>query len=216
MKRNGSAMQTTGGWTAIVPPGGRKPSVSSLGPYREPAVGAGAALVRQWRSTTTGSIWFLTLFAILWNGILTAMIVNLLGLQTIGVNDHTHSSWGEVLRHDPWIGIFVVFPLIGIVVGYVVVATWINHTRIDLTSNTLIIRRGPLPWRGRFLALPVSAIQQLYVQEYVSHEENDQPATAFRVMARLTDGRDLLVDRGMKVYNDARALEQWIEKRLGI
>jgi hypothetical protein len=82
-----------------------------------------------------------------------------------------------------------------------------------LTSNAVIISRGPLPWRGRFVALAASTIQQLYVQQYVSHEENDQPATAFRVMARLTDGRDIVIDRGMGVYSDARALEQWIEKR---
>jgi hypothetical protein len=39
------------GWAAIDPPGGRKPVVSGLGPYREAPVDMGAAVVRRWRNT---------------------------------------------------------------------------------------------------------------------------------------------------------------------
>jgi hypothetical protein len=132
------------------------------------------------------------------------------------VNDHRHASWSEAIRHDPWIALFVLFPLIGIAFGYAAVALWINRTRIDLDANTLSIRRGPLPWRGRLITVATSTLQQLYVEEYVSHEENDVPAKAFRVMARLTDGRDVLIDRGMEIYEHARALEEWLEERLQI
>src|SRR5439155_9217622 len=125
------------------------------------------------------------------------------------------SPWIAV-RHEPLDGLLVFFPMIGIVVGYVVLAIWVNHTRIDLLSNTLNIKRGPLPWRRRFVAIAASTIQQLFVQRYVSHEENDQPATAFRVMARLKNGRDILIDRGMSAYAVGRASEQVIEKQLQI
>jgi len=207
------------GWTPVDLRGRRKPVVLGLGPYRRPAVHMRAdqttdALFRQWRSTPAESVWYFTLAAIFWSGISTAMIVSMLRLQSIGVNDHSHSSFSQALGHDPWIGIFVVFPLLGIVHGYIAVAKWVNHTRIDLLSSCVIIRCGPLPWRGRFVAIAVSTIKQLCVQQYVGHDENDHLPSAFRVVARLKDGRDIPIDHGMSAYSDARVLEQWIEQRL--
>ena len=186
------------GWTPVKLPGA-KPTVAGLGPYREAAPSTdAAALVRPWRYTTTGRLGFFTLFAILWNGVCAIILSK------------------ESMHHDASMVLAALFPLLGIAFAYGVVAIWINHTRIDLDANTLSIRRGPLPWRGRLVTVTTSTLQQLYVEEYVSHEENDDPVKAFRVMARLTDGREVLIDRGMRIYDHARALEQWLEERLQI
>jgi hypothetical protein len=203
------------GWTPVELPGG-KPVISGLGPYREAgAVKGGAALVRPWRATTTGGIWSLTLFAIAWNGMV-AVFATSAARSGVQISEHSYTSVSEALQHDPSIACFALFPLFGIVVGYLAVAIWINSTRLDLIANTLTIRRGPLPWRGRLVTMDTSTIKQFYVQEYVSHEENEVPAKAFRVKARLSDREDILIDLGMRVYADARALEQWLEKQLGI
>jgi hypothetical protein len=203
------------GWIRVDPAGGQKPMVPDLGPFRVAPVDEGAALLRPWR-TSAGSLWFFKWFALLWITISVPIVIGFVPIWRYGLNDHTHSSWPEALRHDPWIvATVVIAPLLTFVVTYLGLAASINRTRIEISSSTLSIQRGPLPWPGRFVAIAASTLRQVYVQEYESAlHVNDRPVKEFRVMAGLTDGRQIVIDSGMDRYSDARALEQWIEERL--
>jgi hypothetical protein len=198
-----------------VEPEGAKPTVPGLGPYREAAARPSGSIVRAWRGSTTGSLVFLTFFATVWNVGVGAVMVEARGIT---IDGNFYPSLSEALGAHPSNVFIFLFPLAGIVMGYIVLACWINRTVVTATMDALIVERGPLPWRNARVVVSASELVQLYVQAYTSHEENDAPITAYRVMAnrRAGDGSPVLIDRGMKSYEDARALEQWIEERMGI
>jgi hypothetical protein len=206
------------GWTAVDLSDAKKPVAPSLGPYREAATAeTGAAVERRWRWTTTGNTAFLILFTLVWNGILVLMmVITLRGHQAVTVENHTHASWTEAAAHDPWVLLFLSFPLVGVGMAYLLAAVWFNRTQVALRSGWVVITRGPLPWRRRLVTVAAATLREVYLDEYVSHEENERPTTAYRVNARLTDGSEMMIDRGMKYYEDAWSLVKWIETQLKI
>jgi hypothetical protein len=178
------------------------PTQPPLGPYRELAVPVGqvtaAALWRPWReSTPLGLRGFMLVFSLGWNAITWPMVVS--GLLHGSVNP-----------------VFVSHPLVGIGVAYFTLALWLNRTTITVDRRAVTVTRGPLKWPKAKVEIPRLSIDQLYVEEYVGHEENDRPVKAFRVMARMQDGEPVCVDKGMYTYEHARALEDWIERELGV
>jgi hypothetical protein len=47
-------------------------------------------------------------------------------------------------------------------------------------------------------------------------DDDDARAVGFRVMAQVHNQPDVRLENGLPSYADARILEQWMEKRLGI
>ena len=199
-------------------PIGQKPILDSTGSYTDingqPDI-SGNTIVRRWKDSGSQSRNSLTLFALIWNGIITYSIFMMLD-GTVRINGRVYSSLIEGFYQDKTTLFFVLFPIIGIGFMYSALAMWINHTVILIDHDTLIVKRGPIPWPPLKVEIRLSELRQLYVQAYTSHKENKRPVVVFRVMAQISHGTDLLIDKGMDTYSDARILEQWIEQKAGI
>jgi hypothetical protein len=175
----------------------------------------GETLVRRWRKDAP-AFGFLAVFAILWNGIVAGGVYVAIADLPVTVNGRQFSSMSEASRADPSVVIFLLFPLIGAVLLYVLWAVLLNRTRISISGGQLTISQGPLPWRRARQEFPASSLTQFYVEQYSSHTQNNQPALAYRLKARRLEGPPVIIDSGFGNYEDARILEQWIEARLAI
>ncbi len=197
---------------------GQKPILDGTGSYTDvegrPDI-SGNTIVRSWRGSGSRSRWFLTLFTVFWNGFIVVFIKTTLH-GPVTINEKPYSSLIEGYHDDPTTVFFLVFPIVGIALTYIVLAMWINRTVISMDRDMLVVRRGPIPWPPLNVEIRLGELRQLYVQAYTSHSENDRPVTAFRVMAQRAQGGDLLIEKGVDTYSDARILEQWIERKAGI
>ncbi len=197
---------------------GQKPILDSTGSYTDldgyPDL-SGNTIVRRWRSSGVAGRGYLTLFTLLWDAFIVFFVAMTLH-GPITINDTPYDSLIEGLQNDEGAWVFLLFPLIGLVLSYFVLAIWINRTVISIQQDMLVVTRGPIPWMPLKIDIKLSELRQLYVQAYSSYTENDRPVTSFRVMAQRLHGSDLVIDKGLNTYSDARILEQWLERKAGI
>ncbi len=203
-------------WMNSVPVGSQKTLIEGAGPYRDPSGGVdlgGTTICRRWANSSTGT-WGLTLFAAFWNGFVALFLaMSLHGPVT--VNGKLYTSLEEAWKHDATMPVFLLFPLVGIFFLYLALAVWVNRTAVSVESGLLRITRGPLIWINGLVSIDGTKIQQLYVQ--VRETDNDgKRSTSYRVMAQVLNESDRCIESGLTNYSDARILEQWIEKKLGI
>ncbi len=173
---------------------------------------AGNAIIRTWRSNLNSFLLFFTLF---WNFVVGVLIYGTWN-GPITVNGVKYESIRHVFESDPSIVLFLLFPVVGVSLLYILVLNLINRTRISFENQRLTIIRGPLPCRRRRAVFLASEVKQIYVQEYSPYSQNDQPVISFRVMAQLLNSADQCIDEGFQDYSSARILEQWLERKLGI
>jgi hypothetical protein len=112
----------------------------------------------------------------------------------------------------------MLFPLLHVAAGlfilYSAVAMFVNRTWIVVSAGRLTVRHGPLPWIGNH-DLGTSTLEQLYCDQHVSRSRNGVTVT-FEVLARTTDGKRVKLVRGLPERDQARYIEQEIERHLGI
>ncbi len=109
-----------------------------------------------------------------------------------------------------------VFPLlhvmVGVVLTYVVITSFLNRTIVHVSRDELVIRHGPLPWWGN-RRLKVREIQQLYCNRS-SMEQNSQ--WIYQLSAIMRDGRKLKLLSGFTDPDEPRYLEKILEERMNI
>ena len=197
---------------------GQKPILDSTGSYTDidgrPDI-SGNTIIRRWKDSGSQSRNSLTLFALIWNGIVMCFLLAIFD-GSVRINGRTYLSILEAFYQDKTVLLFVLFPIIGIGFMYSALAIWVNHTSISIDYDTLIVKRGPIPWPPLKVEIRLSELRQLYIQSYSSYKENKRPVISFRIMAQIAQGSDILIEKGMDTYSDARILEQWIEHRAGI
>jgi hypothetical protein len=117
----------------------------------------------------------------------------------------------------PWI--MSVFPLLHVAVGvgitYLTLAMLFNRTRVEVGTDGLSVRHGPVPWAGN-VTLDPGEIRQLYCDQTQNRNRRGYPNTTFNVNAVLTDDRRVkllggLDDRGLALF-----VEQQVEEWLGL
>lgn len=117
----------------------------------------------------------------------------------------------------PWV--MIVFPVAHVAVGigltYFTLAGIVNRTFVEVMSGHLIVRHGPLPWRGNH-AVPTMDLDQLYVTEHVSHSRNGGSSVAYQLNARLRTRRTIKLLSGLEEADQALFIEQQLERHLGI
>jgi len=192
-----------------------KEYVEGAGPFTDEHGQAsihGNTIVHKWNTKGRG---FLTFFAIFWNAfVFTFLSATWSGSVT--VNGTPYKSLQHAFDNDPSVLVFLIFPAIGLGIGYVCAALWFNKTTIKHNYKGLEITRGPVPWPKSKVIISSSDIVQCYVQVYSSHSQNKRPIYAYRVVAQVLNGAEQIVEDGLPNYRAARILEQWLESKLDI
>lgn len=111
------------------------------------------------------------------------------------------------------------FPLlhvaVGIALAYYVLCGFINRTRIVVTRSALTVRHGPLPWLGN-RTFSSDEIDQLYCKEKTRQSGQGGSTTTYRVHVRTKSGYEKPLVTGLSTREQARYIEQEIEKFLEI
>ena len=184
------------------------------GPFRKPLVnppegmeisheGMDLVMTRRWWSPL---YYFLLFFVAIWDGILFVWYVT-------------------AFTQDTGLGMKV-FPLLhvlfGLGIGYVALLGLFNRTRVTVSSGKVDVWNGPLPARKNF-QFSYEELEQLYVVKRESYKKNNVPHYCFDVKAKIknqgsmqnqNDVIDLI--KGMSTYEQARYMEQEIERTFGI
>ncbi len=155
----------------------------------------GIIITRYWRSLRG---WLVILFSILWIG----LFVGLRSL-TAGMTDPTVTLMMPLMHTT-----------LGIGICYILLAHFINRTRITVSQSQITVAHSPLPWPGG-CTMTTSRIEQLFCKE-VRRRTNQGLQRRYQVWVVLTDGsQSKLVDLGL-VPERALYVEQQIEMALNI
>lgn len=154
----------------------------------------------KWKnSNSRGGLWFLMLFAFMWNIIILPM------------------AYGLIVSG----GIMALLPMIfhlgaGLGMIYYLVTAFFNYTDVYITDSDLTISSKPLKtfW-SRDIVLPSKDIKQLYVSKYVSTIVNGQPNYAYALYAITKQERRVRLIEGMNKETQLY-LEQEIERYLDL
>jgi hypothetical protein len=166
---------------------------SSTEPYRTEAVKRPhVVLERSWFQPV---LIFLVFFCIAWD----SFLIN---------------WYATVLRHGAPL-IAGVFPIVHLAVGvgltYYTLCGFVNRTRIAVEAGQLVVRHGPLPWKGN-RALEANNLDQLFCEENVS----SKGARTYSLNARMKSGEKVVLLKSLPEADQALYIEQLFEDRLGI
>lgn len=151
-----------------------------------------------WRKTTNAG--FFIFFTIFWNAILIPFIVVAL----------TQGEWVILL----FISIHL---LVGLSLLYYTLTILLNVTYITVNRRELIIEHKPLQmpfYPNR--RLPVSDLDQLFIDKYVESRTNNSPNFAYAVRALSKGDKRIRIVKGLKNQDQARYIEQEVERFLNI
>ena len=161
--------------------------------------GGELVIVHRWRSVV--AVVFLSIFALVWNGI----------------------SWTfflAMLSEAPWyVAAFLsVFLLVGAVVGYLALAMMLNSSEIRVAARRLTVKHGPLPFPGG-VDVHSDDIEQLWVEQKISHSNSSRGSSTsvtYPVCMRMKNGTRKHLLRNVQDSELALFVEQEIEAFLGI
>ena len=112
----------------------------------------------------------------------------------------------------------ILFPILHLAVGaaitYVVVASFLNRTRIEVAPDGLTIRHGPVPWRGNRTIAPFD-LEQLYTKERI-HRGKRGTWNTYELWARVRGDPDAKLLSGLEDRDQALFIEGAVEERLRI
>ncbi|MBI5624469.1 MAG: hypothetical protein HY924_11885 [Elusimicrobia bacterium] len=157
-------------------------------------------IVRSWFHPV---LFFLILFCVAWDSFLVFW-------YTAALGGRGPSGGGRL--------IMMIFPVGHVAVGlgltYYVLCGFLNKTRIRVSRSELTVRHAPLPWRGE-KTLSSHEVDQLFCEEKVTRGKNG-PSTSYHVGAVMRDGKRLDLLAGLQSSEQARFIEQEVERCLGI
>ena len=143
---------------------------------------------------------FLTFFTVFWNAMVIPFVLFALFsgeyLILLGISIHL---------------------LVGISMLYYTLGAFLNKTFVIVDHYNVHVETKPL--RMPFYPdrhLPVGEIKQLHVEKYVASRTNGRPDYAYTVIAQMTNQERLKLVKGLKNVNQARYIEQEVERFLKI
>lgn len=151
----------------------------------------------KWRKSMSG---FLIFFTIFWNAIVIPM--TLVALFT--------GAFEMLLFMSLHI-------LIGVSMLYYTIAVFVNTTYIIVDHGKISIEHRPLKipfYPNR--EIPSRNVEQIYTYKYESSKTNGRPNYSFAVQAKLKNGSEVKLLKGLKNANQAQYIEQEIERFLRI
>ena len=107
--------------------------------------------------------------------------------------------------------------MVGLSLLYYTLGILFNITYVLVNSREISILHKPLkmPFYLERL-LESSRVDQLFIDKYVESRTNGRPNYAFGVYANLKNGNHIKLLRGLKNHDQARYIEQKIERFLNI
>jgi hypothetical protein len=163
--------------------------------------GGGLVITRRWFTVGVLPLMF---FAIAWDAFLV--------------------GWYAVAFSKDGVGAFDIvaflFPIghvaAGVGITYSVIAGLLNSTRIEVRSGRIIVKHGPVPWRGN-LDRSTGDVDQLYVVRRARQSNRNSAITGmYDVMAVSRDRTGFPLVRSLPTVDIARYIERTIEQRLGL
>ncbi len=149
-----------------------------------------------WRKTSNGS--FFIFFTIFWNAIVIPFAI-------------------FAILSGNWM--MLVFLSVHLAIGlsflYATLATFFNTTYIIVNSRAISVEHKPLKmpfYPDRIMS--VSDVDQLFIDKYVESKTNGRPNYAYGVYAHLQNKTPVKLIRGLKNPDQARYIEQEIERFL--
>lgn len=156
--------------------------------------GSDLVLVRRWFSVKYLALLF---FCVFWDGFLVVW-------YTIAFTQH-----GPLLMK-----LFLMLHVaVGVGLTYTAVAGLLNRTFIRVNSSELCVTHGPLPWPGKKVAR--GDLDQLFCEEKVHHGKNGS-RTDYTISAVVRGGKRIPLAQGLDAPDQARFVEQEVERFLGI
>lgn len=149
-----------------------------------------------WRKTSNSG--FFVFFTLFWNAILIPFVVIAL----------TQGEWIILL--------FISLHLfVGLSLLYYILCIFFNTTYIAVNSLEISVLHKPLklpfyPER----TISVDRVAQLFIDKYVESRTNGRPNYSFGVYAQLKNGNHIKLIRGLKNHDQARYIEQEVERFL--
>ena len=111
------------------------------------------------------------------------------------------------------------FIVIGAVLPYFVIASWLNKTNIYVSKEAIEIKHEPIPWLGN-KRIETKNIKQLFVREKGGNSQSmtstSNKPPRYSVVAITYDEQPFNLIKGLPRSNQAFFIEQKIEKYLGI
>lgn len=146
----------------------------------------------------------LILFCMFWDGFL---------LLWYGI------AFASLVGGDTTGGILMfVFPLLHVAVGvgltYSVLGGLFNSTTVEAGNGVLLIRHGPIPWRGN-LDVATADLEQIFCRSRRIRRKNGY-YYRYDVLAADREGRERVLLKGLEHPEQALYLEQKLEAFLGI
>lgn len=152
------------------------------------------------KSHPRGTLGFLTIFTIFWNGFLAIMIGGIAMSGSLG-----------------FVAFLSIHLLVGLGLIYYLATIYLNYTDVIVNESHIKINHRPIknPFvRGK--RIESDDIDQLYVSKYVSSTTNGNPNYAYALYAILkTNGKKIVLIKGMNRETQLY-LEQEIERYLKI
>lgn len=151
-----------------------------------------------WRKTSNSG--FFVFFTLFWNAIVIPFAV------------------GAIISGNWMILLFLsLHLLVGLSFLYYTLSLFLNTTYVTINSREISVLHKPL--KMPFYAdrtVSVDRVQQLFIDKYVQSKTNGQPNYAYGVYAHLNNENHIKLIRGLKNPDQARYIEQEMERFLNI
>lgn len=143
--------------------------------------------------------WFLVIFTLIWNAFIFVFL-------TIALSSGTYGILLFMSAHI----------LVGVGLIYRTLAGLFNTTHIVVDHSYTTIQHRPFKVFFKEIKIETRNIEQLYVKKYIMSRTNGKPNYAYGVMAKMKDGSEIRIVKGIKRTEQALFIEQEIEKFTGI
>jgi hypothetical protein len=162
--------------------------------------GGELVITHRWRNLVV--VIFLTIFTLVWNGMVWTFFSITLA-EGLGL----------------FAAFLSIFMVVGVGLAYLTLAIMLNSTEIRASSRRLTVKSGPLPFPGS-VDVHSEDIDQIWVEENISQSRSSNGRTStsvhFPVFMRMQDGTKKTLLRYGQDSDMSLFLEQQIEMHLGI
>jgi hypothetical protein len=101
--------------------------------------------------------------------------------------------------------------LVGVGLTYSLLRQLLNRKHFKVDEDELQVQNKPLRWPGSF-TIRRDRLTQLYVTRGEAYRVNGRPVLDYRVMAKIRGEKEKILVSGLKTYEQARFIEQEIER----